>query len=112
MTYLIEAPHSPRECVQAMDEALARGPNFLAQFEWGCVEGEHTGWATIEAKNEYEARDMVPAVARSRARVIRVDKVTPDHVNAILSISPEAEAAEGIPDPFEAILAGEQESEE
>ena len=92
MTYLIEAPHSPRECVQAMDEALARGPRFLAQFEWGCVEGEHTGWATIEAKNEFEARDMVPAVARSRARVIRVDKVTPDHVNAMLYLPPRPKA--------------------
>ena len=109
MTYLIEAPHSPRECVQAMDEALARGPRFLAQFEWGCVEGEHTGWATIEAKNEFEARDMVPAVARSRARVIRVDKVTPDHVNAMLYLPPEAEGADDIPDPFEVVLAGSTE---
>ena len=50
MTYLIEAPHSPDECVQAMDEALAKGPRFLAQFDWGCVEGEHTGWATVEAE--------------------------------------------------------------
>jgi hypothetical protein len=95
-----------------MDEALARGPNFLAQFEWGCVEGEHTGWATIEAESEYEARDMVPAVARSRARVVRVDRVTPDHINTMLSLPPEAEAPEIIPDPFEAILAGEEESEE
>jgi hypothetical protein len=108
MTYLIEAPHSPDECVQAMDEALAKGPRFLAQFDWGCVEGEHTGWATVEAENESEARSMVPAVARSKARVIRVDKVTPDHINAMLYLPPEPEAPDDIPDPYEALLAGSE----
>ena len=92
-----------------MDEALARGPRFLAQFDWGCMAGQHTGWATIEAKNEFEARDMVPAVARSRARVIRVDKVTPDHVNAMLYLPSEAEGTDNIPDPFEVMLAGSTE---
>ncbi len=109
MTYLIEAPHSPDECVQAMDEALAKGPRFLAQFDWGCVEGEHTGWATVEAENESEARSMVPAVVRSRARVVRVGKVTPDHINAMLYLPSEAEGPDDVPDPYEMILAGPDE---
>ncbi len=109
MTYLIEAPHSPDECVQAMDEALARGPRFLAQFDWGCVGGEHTGWATVEADNESEARGMVPAVVRSRARIVRVGKVTPDHINAMLYLPPEAEGPIDMPDPYEALLAGSEE---
>jgi hypothetical protein len=109
MTYLIEARHSPDECVQAMDEALARGPRFLAQFDWGCVAGEHTGWATVEAKNESEARDMVPAIVRSKARIVRVDKVTPDHINAMMYLPPEDEGADDVPDPYEMILAGSEE---
>lgn len=109
MTYLIEAPHSPDECVQAMDEALARGPRFLAQFDWGCVEGEHTGWATVEAEDASEARSMVPAVVRSRARVVRVGKVTPDLVNAMLYLPSEAEGSDDVPDPYEMILAGSDE---
>jgi hypothetical protein len=109
MTYLIEAPHSPDECVQAMDEALARGPRFLAQFDWGCVGGEHTGWATVEADNEYEARGMVPAVVRSRARIVRVGKVTPDNINAMLYLPPEAEGPIDMPDPYEVVLAGSDE---
>ena len=111
MTYLIEAPHSPDECAQAMDEALAKGPRFLAQFDWGCVEGEHTGWATVEAGNESEARSMVPAVVRSKARVVRVGKVTPDLINAMLYLPSEDEGAEDVPDPYEMILA-ESEDEE
>ena len=112
MTYLIEAPHSPDECVQAMDEALARGPRFLAQFDWGCVEGEHTGWATVEADNEYEARSMVPAVARSKARVVRVGKVTPDHINAMLYMPSEPEGPDDMPDPYEVVLAGSEDDED
>lgn len=112
MTYLIEAPHSADECVQAMDEALARGPGFLAQFDWGCVEGEHVGWATVEAANESEARSMVPQVVRSKARVIRVDKVTPDHINAMLYLLPEDEGPDDMPDPYEVLLAAQEDEAE
>jgi len=112
MTYLIEAPHSPDECVQAMDEALAKGPRFLAQFDWGCVEGEHTGWATVQADNESEARSMVPPVVRGRARVVRVGKATPDLVNAMLYLPSEAEGPTDMPDPYEVLLAGQDEEAE
>ena len=112
MTYLIEAPHSPDECAQAMDEALAKGPRFLAQFDWGCVEGEHTGWATVEADNESDARSMVPAVARSKARVVRVGKATPDLINAMLYLPSEEEGADDMPDPYEVLLARQDEETE
>jgi len=112
MTYLIEAAHSPDECAQAMDEALARGPRFLAQFDWGCVEGEHTGWATVEAEDASEARSMVPAVVRSRARVVRVGKASPDLVNAMLYLPPEAEGPTDMPDPYEVLLAKQDEEVE
>lgn len=109
MTYLIEAPHSPGECVQAMDEALAKGPGFLARFDWGCVEGEHTGWAILEADSEADARSMVPAIVRSKARIVRVGKVTPDHINAMLYLPPEPEGPADMPDPYEIVLAGPME---
>ena len=109
MTYLIEAPHSPDECAQAMDEALARGPRFLAQFDWGCVEGEHTGWATVEASNESEARSMIPAVVKDKARVVRVGKATPDLINAMLYLPAEDEEAHEVADPYEVMLARQDE---
>ena len=105
MTYLIEAPHSPDECLQAMNEALGRGPQFLAQFDWGCVEDKHTGWATVEAGSEAEARNMVPSVVRGKARVMRVGRVTPDQVNAMLSVPLEDEGPPDTPESFEAVLA-------
>lgn len=112
MTYHIESPHTKEECLQALDEVLARNPQFLAQFDWGCMAGQHVGWATVDAGSESEARNMVPAVARGKARVIRVGKVTADHINALLYLPPEAEGPTDMPDPYEMILAEQDEEAE
>ena len=57
---------------------------------------------------------MIPSVVRSKARVTRVGKVTPDQVNAMLSIPSEDEGPPDTPESFEAVLAGGpvEESEE
>ncbi len=82
MTYLIESPHTKEECLQALDGALARGPRFLAQFDWGCMAGDHTAWATVEAKSEAEAREMVPPIVRGKARIVPVSKFTPEQIQS------------------------------
>ncbi len=68
MTYHIESPHSKEECLQALDEVLARGPKLLAQFDWGCMAGQHVGWATVDAGSETEARWLC-----NRASVFSID---------------------------------------
>ena len=82
MTYLIESPHTKEECLQALDETLARGPQNLAQFDWGCMAGQHVGWATVNAGSESEARNMVPSVVRDKARIVAVNKFTPDQIES------------------------------
>jgi hypothetical protein len=82
VTYLIESPHTKEECLQALDDTLARGPEFLAKFNWGCMSGEHTGWAVVEAGSETAARSLVPVVVRSKARVIEVGKFTPEQIKS------------------------------
>ena len=82
MTYFIESPHSKEECLQALDEVLARGPQFLAQFDWGCMAGQHVGWATVDAGSESEARNMVPAVVRNKACITPVNKFTRNQIES------------------------------
>jgi len=82
MTYLIESPHTKEECLQALDETLARGPQALAQFDWGCMAGQHVGWATVNAGSESEARNMVPSVVRDKARIVAVNKFTPSQIES------------------------------
>jgi hypothetical protein len=82
VTYLIESPHTKEECLQALDDVLARGPEFLAKFEWGCMSGEHTGWAVVEAGSEAAARSIVPVLVRSKARIVEVGKITPEQIKS------------------------------
>ena len=80
--YFIESPHTKEECLQALDEILAEGPEVLARYDWGCMAGDHTGYATIEAGSEASARNMVPALVRNKTRVIEVGKFTPGQIRS------------------------------
>ena len=82
MTYHIESPHTKEECLQALDETLAGGPQLLVQYDWGCMAGEHVGWATVEAGSESEARNMVPALVRNKARITPVHKFSPSEIES------------------------------
>ena len=80
--YLIESPHTDEECVKRLDELAASGSDMLDKFVFGCMSGQHTGWALVEASSESEAMGMVPSGARSRAHVTKVDKFTPEQIKA------------------------------
>jgi hypothetical protein len=78
--YFVQSPHTPKECLRALDEILANGPGNLAKYEWGCMAGDHTGYAIVEARSESEAKETIPAFLRGKARVVKVDKFTPDQI--------------------------------
>ena len=80
--YFIESPHTKEECLRALDETLAQGPESLAKYDWGCMAGDHTGYATIEAGSEAAARNTVPALVRNKTRVIEVGKFTPEQIRS------------------------------
>jgi hypothetical protein len=70
--FLIETPHREQDCMNLIQLMNAQG--YLTHFEWGCLNGVHTGWAVIEAENEAQARLMVPPLVRGEARVVKVTK--------------------------------------
>ena len=43
----VGSPHTQEECLRALDELLAKGSDVLASYEWGCMAGDHTGYATV-----------------------------------------------------------------
>ncbi len=79
---MVEAPHTEEGCLSALDGFLDIGSDFLAKFDFGCMAGEHTGWAVLEAASESAARNMLPAGERIRARVVKVSKFTPEQIRA------------------------------
>ena len=78
--YFVESPHTPQECLRALDEILAEGSGSLARYEWGCMAGDHTGYAIVEARSESEARQTIPAFLEGKARVVKLNKFTPEQI--------------------------------
>jgi hypothetical protein len=82
MQFLIESPHTKQECLTALDQTLKQGPDTLARFEWGCMSGDHTAYAFVEAESEAAARRMVPEVVRGKARLRPVTRITPQQIES------------------------------
>ena len=79
--YLIIIPHTLEECVHSLKQIEAIG--MITHFEWGCKDGEHTGWAIIEASNKSEAILTVPTMQRNKARVIKLNRFSPEDIQAL-----------------------------
>ena len=80
--YMIEAPHTGAECLEALDEVLATGAELLGKFHWGCMAGVHNGWALVEAESESAVRDTLPAAQRDSWSITEVTKFTPEQIEA------------------------------
>jgi hypothetical protein len=79
--FLVIAPHTEEECKQAIGQVLSAG--FITHFEWGCMDGEHTGWAILEADSAKEAMMAVPPAQRHSASIVRLTKFSPSDIDAM-----------------------------
>ncbi len=91
MKFMIESPHSEMECLRVLDEHLAKGPEILKIFSYGCMSGDHTAYALVDLNNVGEARSLVPAFLLSKARIVEVGIFTPEVVKSLHA--PKAKAA-------------------
>ena len=76
--FLIISPHTAENCAQALQEVSAAG--YITHFDWGCADGDHTGWLILEASNAKEALLVVPSLQRKSARVVKLVKFSPSDV--------------------------------
>lgn len=77
--FLIETPHTPAECAEAVKHIGARG--WLTHFHWGCKSGDHTGYAMMECQDSEEAKNMLPPFLRERARIQKLDNYSKEEVD-------------------------------
>lgn len=80
MQYMISVPHTPEECLKALDEFDVS--KALTKFEFGCESGDHTGYAIVTASSPEAALAMVPEDQRANAKVVAVHKFTPAELKA------------------------------
>jgi len=76
--YLVISHHAAPECILALKEVLAIG--YLTHFQWGCKDGVHTGWATIDADTKEQAMLSVPVFLRNKAQIVRLAEFRPEQV--------------------------------
>ena len=50
--------------------------------------GDHTGYATVEAGSEQEARKTIPSFLAGKARVVKLNKFTPEQIRDFHKKSP------------------------
>jgi len=80
--YLIKSRHEMDGCLRALDEQLTLGVRSLQEFVYTCGEGDHAGYAIVEASSRDEAMNILPVPLRREATVWKVDRFTPDDVRS------------------------------
>ena len=85
--YFIEVPHEAEKvaCAKAVRVLLSTGSHFLTNADWGCNNGEHKAWFTMEAVSKEEARSILPVPYRSQAKIVQLNKFSLKEINEFLS---------------------------
>lgn len=76
--FLIEVPHESDtvECARVVKVFLATGSHFLANVEWGCMDGVHSAFLVVDLADKAEARAILPAAFRPQARIVALKRFT------------------------------------
>lgn len=84
--FLIEVPHDAEHvaCARVVEIFLKTGSHFLSNADWGCRDGDHNAWLTVEVDSRDEARSILPPAFRAQARIVQLNKFTIAEIDEIL----------------------------
>jgi len=84
--FLIEVPHEEEllACAQVIESFLNYGSHFATKADWGCKDGIHKAWITVETDTKEDARNILPPAYRTQALIIQLNKFTMDEIDEIL----------------------------
>ena len=84
--FLIELPHEPdgQACAKFVKLILTSGSHFLTHADWGCCDGQHTGWIIVDVDSKEEARSILPPPFRAQARVVALNYFTVEQMDAMM----------------------------
>lgn len=83
--FLIEVPHddSKTACDNAVRAFMETGSHFVTNADWGCSDGEHKAWITVEMDSKADALSLLPPHFRRQAKVIALQKFEPKNIEDI-----------------------------
>jgi hypothetical protein len=74
--YLLISPHKPEDCLAALERINAKDKQLLAKMDWGCMDGDHTGYLVTNGESADAVKAMLPESERASAKVVKVSKFT------------------------------------
>ena len=74
--YFVQTTHTPEQCLNTLGDMKTKGDDFLSKFEFGCMSGNHTGYAFLEGTSEENVKMMLPKDVQATAKIQKVDKFT------------------------------------
>ena len=85
--FFVELEHDDKvaECARVVQVFLQTGSHYLTHADWGCKDGEHKAWLILDAPSKEEARCILPPAFRSHARIVKLNKVTLEEIDDVLS---------------------------
>ncbi len=78
--YLIITPHTPAQCLASLDSYAAKDAKLLEKIDWGCADGDHSGYLVVDAANKKAARDLLPAGEQEGAKIVKLNKFTVEQI--------------------------------
>ncbi len=83
--YMVTSAHEPEECLDVLDEIAKKKPETLKLFVFGCTEGDHAGYAIVDAESRVKALELLPEALWESACVSKVDRLTPGDIKTLHS---------------------------
>ena len=79
--YLVSILHTNEDCKSALKAIESFG--MITHFDWGCTDGDHTGWAIIEAETKSQAMMVVPPLLREKAHAVKLIRFSPEDARSM-----------------------------
>ena len=84
--FLIEVPHDSDTvaCAKVVKVFLSTGSHFLTHADWGCMDGVHRAWLTVDVDSKDEARGILPPAFRADATITRLTRFSLPQIDETL----------------------------
>jgi hypothetical protein len=85
--FLIEIPHEAeiQACAAVVKVFLSSGSHLLTHADWGCMDGNHSAWLTVDVDSKEDALQLVPSAFRPQARIISLNKFSMEQIDTIMA---------------------------
>ena len=71
-------------CARAVRVFLESGSHYLTHADWGCKDGVHKSWMTVEVDSKEEALGIVPPAFRDQASIVQLNAFSVQDIDEIL----------------------------